>query len=110
MLSNPLIVEAITSHFTPVCVHNNTKDDADARVLQQFKEPAWNNPVVRILDADRKDLAERNAAGWTAALLFDQMVVALQQAKQPVPEWLRLVRDEQRAQRMGLERAVFAMG
>ncbi len=109
MLSHPLIVEAITAHFTPVCVHNNSKDDADARLLQQFEEPAWNNPVVRILDGARRDLAPRNDKGWTAARLLAQMVTALEAAKRPVPDWLRLLRDEEQGRNGETARALFAM-
>lgn len=110
MLSHPLIVEAIETLFVPVCVHNNSSGDADQQVLRSFDEPAWNNPVVRILGPDRKDLVPRIADDWTAAGLLDGMVRALQTRGDRVPPWLELLRDEARARRRGLERAVFAMG
>src|SRR4051812_11095601 len=58
VLSDAKIVEAITRNFVPVAVFNNV-GGADAKVLQSFSEPTWNNPVVRIIDADRKPLAPR---------------------------------------------------
>ena len=36
------------------------------------------------------------------------MVGALERSKRPVPEWLRLLTQEERARRRGLERAVFS--
>jgi hypothetical protein len=58
VLSDPKIVEVITRDFVSVAVLNNV-EGADAKVLQSFGEPSWNNPVVRIIDADRKPLAPR---------------------------------------------------
>lgn len=58
VLSDPKIVEAVTRDFVPVAVFNNV-GGVDAKVLQSFGEPSWNNPVVRIIDADRKPLAAR---------------------------------------------------
>ncbi len=58
VLSAPEIVAAITRDFVPVAIFNNV-GGADAKVLQSFGEASWNNPVVRIIDADRKPLAPR---------------------------------------------------
>ena len=58
VLSDPRVVETITRDFVPVAVFNNV-EGADAKVLRSFDEPSWNNPVVRIIDADRKALVPR---------------------------------------------------
>ncbi len=58
VLSDAQVVSRISRDFVPVAVFNNV-GGADAKVLQSFGEPAWNNPVVRIIDADRKPLAPR---------------------------------------------------
>jgi hypothetical protein len=108
VLSHPLVVEAAETLFVPACVHNNTENDADARVREALAERAWNNPVVRFLDGDRNDLG-KVADDWTLAALLDGMVQARTAGEHDVPTWLRLVRDEERARRRGLERAVFAM-
>ncbi len=108
-MSHPLIVEAAETLFVPVCIHNNTKGDADDRVRQSFEEPAWNNPVVRIIAANREDLVPRIANRWTVAALAEGMVRALAKAKQAVPGWLRMLASETRAQ-PGLETAIFGMG
>ena len=109
MLSHPLIVEAAEDLFVPVAIKNNTKGDKDQETLKAFKEKSWNNPVVRILDADRKDLIDRIHDDWTLAGLADGMVRALEKQKRPVPAYLRLFAAEERAKKAGLEKAAFAM-
>jgi hypothetical protein len=64
VLSDPKIVETITRDYVPVAVLNNV-EGADAKVLKSFDEPSWNNPVVRIIDADRKPLAPRFDGPYT---------------------------------------------
>ena len=64
VLSDPKIVETITRDFVPVAVFNNV-GGADGKVLESFGEPTWNNPVVRIIDADRKPLAPRFAGPYS---------------------------------------------
>ena len=58
VLSNPLLVEAIETQFTPLLIHNN-KPGRDAEVLKRFGEPAWNYQVVRFLDPAGKDIIPR---------------------------------------------------
>ena len=89
VLSHPHLVEAIQSLFTPVAIHNNAKG-RDAEILARYKEPAWNNPVVRFVDATGKDLIERRDRVWTAEGIAGRMVTALEAAKRPVPAYLRL--------------------
>lgn len=74
VLSDPKIVAAITKDFVPVAVLNNV-EGVDAKVLQSFGEPAWNNPVVRIIDADRKPLAPRFDGPYTVAA-FQRVLAA----------------------------------
>jgi len=57
VLRHPLLVEAAESAFEPVLVYNNRKG-WDADVLRSFNEPSWNNPVVRYLDSDGRDLVK----------------------------------------------------
>jgi hypothetical protein len=109
-LSHPLVVDAAQTLFVPACVHNNTDGDADARVRAAFAEPAWNNPVVRVLDAERADLVPRVTDDWSLAGLTAAMVQGRTAAKLAVPAWLQCLHDEASARRRGLERAVFAMG
>ena len=106
MLSHSLLVEAIETGFHPVVIHNNKKG-RDAEILERFKEPAWNNPVVRLLDAEGKDLIPRKGGVYTVPAMATRMVSALEAAKRPVPAFLQLLAlsDPARA----LRKASFAM-
>ncbi|MEZ4918868.1 MAG: VPGUxxT family thioredoxin-like (seleno)protein, type 2 [Saprospiraceae bacterium] len=88
-LSHPLIVEAIETYFTPVCIYNN-KGGKDAQALARFNEPAWNNPVVRIIDASGKDLVPRMADFRSSAEIVRGMRTALQEA----PAWMEILEEE----------------
>lgn len=107
MLSHPLLVEAAETLFVPCAIRNNSDGDADAKVRERFREPAWNNPVVHFLAADASALAPKLTADWTVHGMVAGMVAALTKGKQAVPDWLRLLADEELARRRGLERAVF---
>ncbi|MFO0594981.1 MAG: thioredoxin family protein [Myxococcaceae bacterium] len=65
-LSDPAVVERVQRDFVPVAVFNNV-GGADAKVLASFGEPTWNNPVVRVIDADRQPLAPRFEGPYTKA-------------------------------------------
>jgi len=108
VLSHPLIVDAAATLFVPVAIYNNVKGD-DERILKSFKEPAWNNPVVRIVAADRRPLAQRVAEDYTVGGLASAMVEALEKDHRKVPSHLRLLAEESAARKRGLGRATFAM-
>lgn len=101
VLSHPLIVEAAETLFVPIFVSNNEEGE-DRAVLKSFGEPAWNNPVVRIVDADRKPLAPRVAGDYTAPGLARAMAAALGER---APKWLGLLALEGGS----TERATFSM-
>ncbi len=82
-----MVVEAIEECFIPVLIHNNRKGK-DAELLKHFNEPAWNNPVVRYLDADEKDLIERKDGVWTTTETVQRMLAALTAAKLEIPSYL----------------------
>jgi len=105
-LSHPLIVAAARDAFVPVCIYNNVAG-ADADVLARFGEPAWNNPVVRYVDAAEKDLLPRRDGLWTLASLARRMVLSLEAAGRDVPGYLRLLADEEAAAERA--RAVFVV-
>lgn len=92
-----------------MCVYNNTKGDADAEVRERYEEPAWNNPVVRVVDARGRDLVPRLSGDWSAGGLADLMVRALRKAGTGVPRWLSLLEQETTARARGVETAVFGM-
>jgi Thioredoxin-like len=105
VLSNPLLVEAIESEFTPLLIHNN-KGGADAATLKRFGEPAWNYQVVRFLDAEAADIIPRIDQVWDTGGIATRMIAALKKADRPVPAYLSLLASEYSA---GLKQAVFAM-
>lgn len=76
-----------------MAVYNN-QPGKDAKTLKQFKERSWNNPVVRFLDPNGKDLIPRNGRDWTTAGLLTRMVQALEKAGKTIPEYLKLVAEE----------------
>jgi hypothetical protein len=104
-LSHPLVLD-VAAEFVPVVVYNNVPG-ADAEVLKKFKEPVWNNPVVRFLDADGVDLIPRKDGEYTTAFLLPRMARALEKAGRQVPEYLKLIASE--CAPVKREKAVFAM-
>ena len=108
VLTHPLIVDAAQTLFVPVAVFNN-RGGADGKALKSFREPAWNNPVVRIVDANRRELASRVAGDYTEQGLVEAMVTALRAAKNKIPTYLQLLHTELAAAQRGTETAVFAM-
>jgi len=108
VLSHPLIVEAIEDLFTPVAIFNN-KGGEDAKVLNYFGEPSWNNPVVRIIDTDKKDIVERISGNYSPLGVVQSMIIALKRASKDVPAYLELLEQELYAQQQGTETATLGM-
>ena len=107
VLSNALLIEAIEDEFIPLAILNNKGGD-DRRVLQQFEEPAWNNPVVRFVNATGQDVIPRRDRVWRAGEIADRMVQTLAKADRPVPTYLSALRDELSPQK--IETATLSMG
>jgi hypothetical protein len=105
-LSHPLLVEAIETCFVPIAVYNN-REGSDRAALERFGEPSWNNPVVRFVDGDGRDLIPRRDGVWSSAGLVERMTLALVAAEREVPTWLDLVQLELHPRQA--QRAVFAM-
>jgi len=108
VLSHPLIVEAIESLFVPVAIFNN-KRGADAKVLNFYREPSWNNPVVRIVDDKKENLVDRVNGNYTQLGIVQAMREALQVADKEVPNYLTLLEEELLADQTGTNSAVFSM-
>jgi hypothetical protein len=103
-------VDAAAEAFVPLCIYNNTGGGHDREVLQAFEERAWNNPVVRIITPDRRDLVPRIGRDWTVRAMATAMVAALGAAKREVPAYLKLLAAAETAKRRGLDTAIFGMG
>ncbi len=108
VLSHPLIVDAIETLFVPVAIFNNKRGE-DAIVLKSFGEPAWNNPVVRIVNNAKKDVVKRIGGNYSQLGIVQAMVEALQAEGREVPGYLALLERELLAEHTGLETANLSM-
>ncbi len=108
VLSHPLIAEAIETLFVPLAVYNN-KDGEDAKVLKRYGEPAWNNPVVRIVDKSGQDIIPRVNGNYTAWGLVQAMLQAVDLQGRVAPAYLDLLNEEFSAVLRGTETATFPM-
>lgn len=99
-------MEAAETLFHPVAIRNNV-GGYDKEVLERYKEPTWNNPVVRFVGADGKDLIPRKDRVWKTGPLVGRMDSALRAAEQDVPAWFRALAAETASGEV--ETAVFAM-
>lgn len=108
VLSHPLIVEAIETHFVPLAIFNN-KGGKDKKVLDYFREPSWNNPVVRIIDDKKNNLINRVSGNYTVLGVTEAMIKVLEDRKSPVPVYLSLLQEELSARASGTETAYLSM-
>lgn len=107
-LSHPLMVEAIETAFVPLAIFNNKKGE-DAEVLRYFREPSWNNPVVRIVDAQRKDIVPRLGGDYTPFGLVNSMLRAFDAQGKTAPQYLEILAEEFQAEMTGTETATLSM-
>ncbi len=93
VLSHPLVVDAIENEFVPLAIFNNVGGH-DREILTKYNEPTWNNPVVRVVNADGTDVMSRLAGNYTAYGLALQMSLALRQSGKALPAYLDLLVEE----------------
>ncbi|MCC1483151.1 VPGUxxT family thioredoxin-like (seleno)protein, type 2 [Winogradskyella immobilis] len=93
VLSHPLMVEAIEDLFIPLAIYNN-KGGKDKQILQKYKEPSWNNPVVRIVNKDGDNTVNRISGNYSAIALYKAMNESLFNANKPIPGYFKLLGDE----------------
>ncbi len=104
-LSHPIVVDA-SALFETAVVYNNVPGDEE-QILKKYKEPTWNNPVVRFVDSTGKDLMARHADDYSTGGLIRAMVAALRASNQPIPNFLAMVDAEYNPKQK--ETATFAM-
>jgi hypothetical protein len=95
-MSHPLIVEAIETYFVPLAIHNN-KSGKDATILKKYGEPAWNNPVSRIIDSKGKDLVSRLSGAYDEAAVITYIRKGIEASKKLVPRYIQLLEEEHTA-------------
>ena len=108
VLTHPLIVEAIESNFIPLAIHNN-KGGEDAVVMKRYNEPAWNNPVVRIVDRDGNDVVRKVSGDYTPYGLANAMTTSLIKMKGKAPAYLQLLSDEMASLQNGTMKRTYSM-
>lgn len=107
VMSNPLVVDIIEHHFVPLCIFNN-QGGKDAKILDRFGEPSWNNPVVRIVDTQGKDITKRMGSFHPKEIIpgISQALTASQQA---IPTYFDLLQTQVEAKYGKTEKATFPM-
>lgn len=93
VLSHPFIVEAIEDNFIPLVIYNN-KGGRDKKVLDLYKEPTWNNPVVRIVDGRGENVVNRLAGNYNLLGITATINAALLATNQTIPNYLHLFEEE----------------
>lgn len=93
VLSHPLLVELIEECFVPVAIFNN-RPGKDAAVLRAFSEPAWNNPVVYLLDAEGTPIVPKLSNRYDPLGLYDRLVGALVARGKEIPPYAQLLRSD----------------
>lgn len=104
VLTHPLIVEAAETLFIPVCIYNN-KAGKDKEALDIFKEPSWNNPVVRITDNSLNDLSGRISGDYSSYGLVSKIISCLIKTGQKPPIYLTLLEEELKGNFKGAKKA-----
>ena len=59
-----------------------------------FKEPTWNNPVVRFIRADKSDIVAKIKRNWTTKNLVNTMVLTLKTQQRSIPPFLALLNQD----------------
>ncbi len=108
VLTHPLIVDAIENEFVPLAIYNN-EGGQDKEILESFNEPSWNNPVVRIINPERKELTSRLSGNYTKPGLVKKINAALKTDGKKIPTYLEILEKELVAENVKRETAVFAM-
>ncbi len=76
VLSNGDFIAFVMESFIPVAVYNN-RPGSDVEILQRYNEPAWNNPVIRVVDGSGQDIIERIADCYEPVSLIRKLKSAL---------------------------------
>lgn len=108
VLSYPLLAEAAENIFVPLAIYNNKKGK-DLKILQKYKEPTWNNPVVRIINTEGENIVNRVANNYSMNGLFDAMKKAIDKSDKAMPAYLKIFEQELKAHTDGSKILFFKM-
>jgi len=76
-----------------LAIFNNVKGK-DREILNKFKEPTWNNPVVRVVNSNGKDIVERLGRQWTELGVSYSITNALDAKNAEVPNYFKIYQEE----------------
>ncbi len=107
VMSDPQVVEIIQNEFIPLAIFNNKKGE-DARILNIYNEPSWNNPVLRIVDSHGKNITERIAGIYDKEEIILTLSAALQ-LNTSVPPYLELWTEEYLVSEENTSEVIFSM-
>ena len=108
VLSNPLLVDIIENEYIPLAIYNN-KGGEDAKVLKKYNEPTWNNPVVRVVNSDGKDIITRLAGNYSVDGLASYIRTSLTVHQGKIPEYANLITEELSTDTKRNKQAYFSM-
>jgi len=106
VMSNPLLVEAIENEFIPLAIFNN-KGGKDKEVLNLYKEPTWNNPVVRIVNQTGDNLTRRIAGDYSALAVYNAITEVLLKENKEIPAYITLLGEELKSKKYGASKDTY---
>ena len=71
--------------------------------MKKFNEPSWNNPVVRIIDDNDKNVIPRINGAYTLDKVVDGIISALIERGVQVPTYLDLLLEEAQSRSRKIE-------
>lgn len=108
VLSHPLLVDIIENEFVPLVIFNN-KNGYDKKILKLYKEPSWNNPVIRIVDAKGKDIIKRHSGDYSLSGISNQIRIALTMSKNGLIEYADILTQELGNEKNDNDEAYYSM-
>ncbi len=84
VLSDKNVVAVIEQHFIPLAIYNNKKGD-DYDVLTFYNESTWNNPVMRIVNAEQENVHTRLAGQYSLAEVKDYLRFYFEEKEASIP-------------------------
>ena len=87
-----VLIFIVSRYFVCVVVYNNTLRGENRRLLHEYSEPSWNNPILRFLDPNGQDVITRKEG------VYDPPGIARRMVKVR-GVWLARERGERREER-----------
>jgi len=108
ILSNPLLVDIIENEFIPLAIFNNKKGE-DRKILKSFKEPSWNNPVVRIINHEGQNLVSRLSGNYSLEGVSNLIRLALVNSDFGIKKYADIITQEMQNDSKHTKEAFYSM-